>query len=81
MTKLSQLRIAAHRSLDLHWQELGLSRAEAYARLAAAMGIPPAACHIAQFDELQCRRVIYLCHPNRGALSGALRAKSVPDLS
>lgn len=68
---LAQLRIAAHHALDAHWKDLGMRRSEAYARLAALMRVPPDQCHIALFDEEQCRQVIELAHPNRGALRGA----------
>ena len=50
-------RQAAHAAFDPIWKTGMMPRAEAYRRLAAAMGIPPEKCHMAQMDKTTARRV------------------------
>lgn len=57
---LRKLRKQCHEAFDRIWKREGLSRSDAYAWLADSMGIPAAACHIAMFDEEQCRLAIEL---------------------
>lgn len=58
--ELRQLRKRCHEVFDRIWRETNLSRSDAYAWLAESLGIPQAACHIAMFDEEQCRLAIDL---------------------
>jgi len=55
---LRQLRTQAHAAFDGIWKSGSLGRDVAYAQLAAYMDIPTVQCHIAMFDEEQCRDVI-----------------------
>ena len=51
-------RNRAHAAFDSMWQPGGpMRRQEAYAWLAAQLGIAPDACHIGMFGEEQCERV------------------------
>lgn len=64
-------RKAAHAEFDLLWEAKikpgkvtkGAARGLGYAWLAKNLGIEPAACHIAHFDEATCRRVVAICKP------------------
>lgn len=72
-TVTRQWRKRAHDAFDPLWGRRGeegpkrpkagkpSARAKAYAWLAAALGIPPAECHIGWFDAATCRRVVDLC--------------------
>lgn len=60
---LRRARNAAHAAFDPLWQCGGMSRSEAYRRLSVAMGIPKEKCHIAMFDEEQCREAVELLRP------------------
>lgn len=51
----------AHAAFDPYWKNGGLARADAYAWLAASLGIPKDACHIGLFDLEMCRRVVQIC--------------------
>lgn len=63
-------RIEAHTWFDrfynraLHKSDT-LTRDEAYAFLAAAMGIKKKDCHIANFNRDECARVVEICKPSR----------------
>jgi hypothetical protein len=66
---LRKLRNQAHAAFDPLWLELGGThgnkkqyRTNAYSLLAKAMDISVENCHIAVFDEDQCREVINLCN-------------------
>jgi hypothetical protein len=43
------------------WESGGMKRTEAYAWLAAQLGIAVASCHIGWFDVEQCNRVVEAC--------------------
>lgn len=58
---LAKARMAAHHAFDIHWKWGGLTRSEAYARLAVKMNMSAAQCHIGMFDEVQCRQVVAIC--------------------
>ena len=58
---LRAARNEAHRLFDPMWKQRGMKRKEAYAWLAAKLGIPFDACHIAMFDLEACRRVVEVC--------------------
>jgi len=55
---LRQARREAHRCFDKLWKSGSRPRREAYARLAAALGLAAEDCHIGQFDEATCRRAV-----------------------
>jgi hypothetical protein len=55
----AQARIQAHEAFDWLWRNARLySRSRAYKNLSLALNIPPAECHIKQFDVRMCKRVI-----------------------
>jgi hypothetical protein len=49
------MRQMVHQKFDPLWQEEGITRNEAYRRLATQMGISKRKCHIAMFNIEQCR--------------------------
>lgn len=51
-------RTEAHKQFDAAWQGQGITRREAYRRLAAAMGLSLKDCHIKLMDAAMARRVI-----------------------
>lgn len=55
---LRNARIAAHEAFDPLWRNGEMSRDEAYAWLADAMGISALKCHIGRMDVEDCRRVV-----------------------
>jgi hypothetical protein len=60
--ELRKLRNMAHGVFDPLWMYKHFqTRKKAYAWLAEQLGIPVDDCHMACFDEEQCRRVIALC--------------------
>lgn len=69
--ELRGLRHAAHAAFDPLWQRKAalqqvsrsVARRAGYAWLASQLGVDRKACHIALFDEEQCRRVVDLCTP------------------
>lgn len=68
---LAKARIAAHNAFDPLWQVGGVQRAQAYAWLAAQMGLPIAACHMVLFDINQCAKVVSLCNANPACVAAA----------
>jgi hypothetical protein len=60
-SKLARLRQEAHRAFDVYWEFGGVTRSQAYARLAAKLNMQKDQCHIGLFDEETCQRVIELC--------------------
>lgn len=59
---LRRLRNQAHTAFDPLWSnEGGMPRKAAYAWLAQSMGLRDDECHIAMFNEDQCRMTIKLC--------------------
>lgn len=57
---LRKLRILTHATFDRLWKEEGYDHTEAYLMLAQGMNIPFESCHIAMFNNAQCRRAIDL---------------------
>lgn len=57
---LRKLKMAAHAAFDPLWRNGAMTRHEAYRRLAAALEIPAAKCHIGYFDAVQCEAVARL---------------------
>ncbi|MFT3955769.1 MAG: zinc-finger-containing protein [Piscinibacter sp.] len=55
---LRNARSAAHNAFDPLWQNGEMSREDAYAWLADAMGISALKCHIGWMDIDECRRVL-----------------------
>lgn len=51
----------AHAVFDVLWKEGGMSRSQAYAKLAGALGIDKSQCHIGMFHVEQCKRVVRIC--------------------
>ena len=60
-TVLKLKRREAHRVFDAIWKTQGLTRSDAYAWLAAQMGLPKHRAHIAYFNIAQCDEVIRIC--------------------
>lgn len=55
------LRQKAHSVFDKAWKEINMPRSEAYRWLAREMGITENQCHIAMFNDHQCRDIIEIC--------------------
>ena len=62
--KLRQARGRAHRVFDPLHRRGSMSRSQAYAWLAEALGVTAEECHIGEFDVDQCKRVVEVCHAN-----------------
>lgn len=67
-SELREAKRAAHDAFDPLWTDTGGSRNKrgraresAYDRLAHALGIPRAQCHIGMFDADLCRRTVEVC--------------------
>ena len=77
-TKLARNR--AHAAFDRLWKEGGLSRSAAYVWLAGQLGISKKDCHIGEFDQEQCDRVVAVCseylHEVEDAFEECLEYKS-----
>jgi len=58
---MRRARIRAHDAFDALWKDGLLTRTNAYRELASRLGIPGAQCHIGQFDEETCGRVVEVC--------------------
>jgi hypothetical protein len=58
---LRKLRSKAHKFFDRMWQQGHKTRNSAYFWLAEKMGLTRNECHIANFDEEDCRKVIAIC--------------------
>lgn len=58
---LRGLRLDAHKSFDSIWKSGYMDRHAAYRWLSREMSMSLDECHIALFNEEQCRRVIRLC--------------------
>lgn len=67
--ELRQLRIDAHEAFDPFWKDrwarIGGSKSKSrkhyYDELAVELKLDHDACHIAMFNELQCRKVMAIC--------------------
>lgn len=55
--ELRRAKSAAHDAFDPLWRSGQMSRHDAYAWLARALGMSPANCHIGMFDVDLCNRV------------------------
>lgn len=55
--ELRHARISAHASFDPLWEQGRMTRRDAYAWLAKALGIPKEQCHIGMLCLADCRRV------------------------
>lgn len=53
-----ELRIKGHERFDRLWQVWGLKRGDAYARLAAKLGIEKDDCHFGLFDDVMCGKAL-----------------------
>lgn len=62
---LRKARMRAHEAFDPLWRHGTMSRTEAYQWLAGEVGIPVLDCHIGEFDEAMCERVVRLCRARR----------------
>lgn len=58
---LRRARMTAHAAFDPLWQSERMSRSEAYAWLAKALGLPPERTHIGLFTTEQCAAVVQAC--------------------
>jgi hypothetical protein len=56
--ELRKLKSMAHAAFDPKWKSGRMRRSEAYGILADRLGIKKKDCHIGEFDESMCRRVI-----------------------
>ena len=60
--ELRRWKANAHALFDPFWRDGTRSRANAYRKLAKAMGIQPASqCHIGWMDVEQCKAVVRIC--------------------
>lgn len=57
---LRKAKMQAHTAFDPLWREGSMSRKDAYAWLAEAMGVPNEECHMGMFDVEQCHKVVIL---------------------
>lgn len=55
---LRRERHKVHESMDKLWKTGGMKRSEVYYRLRQEMKLTKARCHIAKFDEAQCRQAL-----------------------
>ena len=55
---LRNLRSLVHDTMDVLWMHNKLPRSEVYRRLREEMGLTKAQCHIAKFDEKQCKQAL-----------------------
>lgn len=53
--ELRRMRTDCKQPFNLLWQQRGVSRHDAYHRLADHLGIAPSECHFGLFDEDRCR--------------------------
>lgn len=51
-------RTEAHKHFDAYWQSKGISRRDAYRKLASAMGMSLKDCHIKLMDATTAQRVV-----------------------
>ena len=58
-------RKTAKAQFNVLWEGGQMSRTDAYAWLAGALGIPVAACHFGWFDEAQCARAVEVLSAER----------------
>jgi hypothetical protein len=69
--ELRQAKQRAHEAFDPRWKTgkggKGGRRRQAYAWLAAQLGIPFQECHIGEFDVETCNRVVELCREKADA--------------
>jgi hypothetical protein len=65
--ELRKIRIAAHAVFDPIWKSGEMTRTEAYAWLAEAIGISPANMHIGMLDVDGCRAVIAVARARKMA--------------
>ena len=61
---LAQARILAHSAFDTLWQSGQMTRSVAYRVLARQLDIAKHECHIGNFDQATCEKVIALYVPN-----------------
>lgn len=68
--ELRKLKSQAHNAFDALWRDYKImSRRRAYKWLAGRMQIKPKWCHIGQFNEEQCRKVIQVSMEKRKSLN------------
>lgn len=60
--ELRQAKKKAHSYFDPTWKDGSRSRSDAYAWLAAKLGIRTRDCHIGMFDLDTCHRVVDVCN-------------------
>lgn len=58
---LRRAKARAHAAFDPIWESGKLTRSQAYAWLADALGLAPSETHMGEFDEATCARVVRLC--------------------
>jgi zinc-finger-containing domain len=56
--ELRRLRNIAHSTFDPIWRSKSLSRSEAYIWLQGKLGLSAVDCHIAMFNNIQCKAVV-----------------------
>lgn len=55
---LRKLRGLVHDTMDVLWMENKMPRTEVYRKLREEMGLTKAQCHVAKFDEKQCKQAL-----------------------
>lgn len=63
-----EARKKAHRKFDPLWKEGGMTRRNAYAWLADALGVVVEDAHIATSTEEQCKRILRACKARNRAI-------------
>lgn len=67
---LRSAKIRAHAAFDPIWKSGEMSRADAYAWLAGAIGMSRQNCHIGMMDEDACRAVVAACKNRKEVAHG-----------
>jgi hypothetical protein len=62
---LRAAKMRAHEAFDPLWKSQEMTRTDAYAWLAEALGISKANCHIGMMDDNMCMRVVTVCVERR----------------
>lgn len=59
--RLRTVRSTAHRVFDPLWKKGPITRKQAYSWLAKELSVKIQDCHIGQFNEIECNKVMQLC--------------------
>jgi len=83
--ELRKLRSETHKAFDPFWEALAASgrirskaRHDTYRKLAVELGIATKQCHVAQFDEVMCRKSLEICAGWKRAAAEATAQRDSP---